>query len=91
MVNPDFEWDEAKRLINLAKYGLDFRDAAKVLSRPTFTLASPRGDEERWFSVGWPDAGFVTVVRTPREGRVRVISMRRARRAEERQHRQLHG
>lgn len=29
-----FEWDERKRLINLAKHGIDFEDAAEALYEP---------------------------------------------------------
>jgi len=32
-----FEWDEGKRLSNLAKHGLDFRRAVDVFDRPSFT------------------------------------------------------
>ncbi|HML55821.1 MAG TPA: BrnT family toxin [Solidesulfovibrio magneticus] len=33
----DFEWDEAKRLANLAKHGIDFLDAkAAIENSPVF-------------------------------------------------------
>jgi uncharacterized DUF497 family protein len=39
-----FEWDERKRLANLAKHGLDFRRAVQVFARPSFSYPSPRQD-----------------------------------------------
>jgi uncharacterized protein len=86
-----FEWDERKREANLVKHGLDFRRAVQVLDRPSFTYSSPRQDEARWVTVGEAYGRLVAVVGTSRSGAIRVISMRRARREERRQYRQLHG
>jgi uncharacterized DUF497 family protein len=33
-----YEWDEDKRKANLKSHGLDFVDAARVFSGPTFTF-----------------------------------------------------
>ncbi|MFN4089738.1 MAG: BrnT family toxin [Alphaproteobacteria bacterium] len=48
----DFEWDEAKRLVNLEKHGLDFRDAPSVFRRPCLFAPAPYGSERRWVLVG---------------------------------------
>lgn len=43
-----YEWDEAKRTVNLAKHGLDFADADLVLeSELVRIMDSPRGGEAR--------------------------------------------
>ena len=34
-----FEWDERKRLINLAKHLIDFRDAIRIFEGPVFENA----------------------------------------------------
>jgi uncharacterized DUF497 family protein len=78
-------WDEAKRLANLRKHGLDFADAAEVLeSRFRMDVTEWRQGECRVLSVSYA-LGFLavlTVVHTERDGRARVISFRRASREE---------
>lgn len=48
------EWDERKRLANLAKHGLDFSDAAEVLAGPCLERLDTRKDygEDRWAVLG---------------------------------------
>lgn len=89
----DFEWDEAKRRSNLDKHGLDFRDALRIFDgRPRLDVMSSRGDEERTLSVAVFDERLAAVTWTLRgDDTIRLISVRRARRAEERQFRDLHG
>ena len=78
-------WDEAKRQINLAKHGLDFKDADEVLeSRFRLDIPVMRGDELRTQSVSYA-LGFLavlTVVHTARGQATRIISFRRASGAE---------
>jgi uncharacterized DUF497 family protein len=39
-----FEWDEQKRLLNIAKHGIDFLTASGIFDgRPRFDLDSPAG------------------------------------------------
>lgn len=49
-----FEWNERKRQSNLAKHGLDFRDANKVFEAPMLVAQDEREDygEDRWIGVG---------------------------------------
>jgi uncharacterized protein len=87
-----FEWNEAKRQLTLLERGLDFRDARQLFDgRPLFSYPSPRGDEDRVVSVGSLEGRFVAVVWMQRAGSRRIISMRRARDAEERRYRALLG
>lgn len=88
----EFEWDEEKRLSNIEKHGLDF-DGADVFfdGRPVYISTSRRDDEVRFVSTGIYLERFITVIWTPRGEKVRIISMRRARDAEKRAYRQLHG
>ncbi len=46
----DFEWDEAKRELNLSKHGLDFADAPNIFELPMLTALDTRHDygEDRW-------------------------------------------
>jgi uncharacterized DUF497 family protein len=65
------EWDERKRLTNLAKHGLDFRRAVQVFARPGFTYPARRQDEERWVTVGEAYGRLVAVVWTSRSDAIR--------------------
>ena len=38
----DFEWDEAKRLANLAKHGIDFLDAKAAIENSPVLFADDR-------------------------------------------------
>lgn len=79
------EWDENKRLSNLAKHGLDFWDAWAVLEGGHVAVPSVyAGGEERFLAIGVLNGRHVTVVCTMRGDAVRVISFRRARDGEKR-------
>jgi len=83
----EFEWDEAKRLANILKHGIDFDDADLVFGNPH--LAGPARavqDEARWMAVGMIEDVYVTAIFTRRGAAIRIISMRRARDAERRHH-----
>ena len=86
-----FEWDPAKRRSNIEKHGFDFVRARRVFDgRPAVTAPSPRMSEERFRTIAMLDGEVVVVVWTERdEDMVRIISVRRASDAEERQFRQL--
>jgi uncharacterized DUF497 family protein len=88
-----FEWDEAKRLSNITKHGLDFVRAQRVFDdRPRMTVESSRGEEQRFLSIASLDAVLVALTWTVRDDdTIRIISVRRARDAEKRQYRQLYG
>lgn len=88
----EFEWDENKRARTLADRGLDFRDAWRFFDgRPVFTSPSVREGEARFLTVGRLEGHILAVVWIDRDGNRRVISMRRARRDEERAYRTLFG
>jgi len=87
-----FEWDESKRLRTLKERGLDFRDAPRLFDgRPLFSYPSPRRGERRFVSVALLASWLVTVVWIDRDGVRRIIPMRRAGNAEEKQFRALFG
>ncbi len=79
----DFEWDENKRISNLRKHGIDFKDAVKLFFAPHIIMESNvRDGELRLGAVGKVNDVVVTVIFTLREGRIRIISARRARKNE---------
>jgi uncharacterized protein len=74
-------WDEAKRVSNLAKHGLDFRQADTVLdSRYRLDVPEIRGSELRVqsFSYVFGLLTVLTLVHTQRGDATRVISFRHA-------------
>ena len=76
----DFEWDDRKRLDTLLRRGLDFADAAALDEAGLTTRPDLRRDygELRFNTYGYLDGVLCTYCWTPRNGRVRVISMRKA-------------
>ena len=86
----EFEWDEHKRQLNLAKHGVYFEDAAFVFNDPhELTLAAKTvAGEARMQTIGrfGPEA-ILLVVHTRRQAStggavIRIISARLASRAE---------
>ena len=87
-----FEWDEGKRLSNIEKHGLDFRDSDLLFSGPRIEGNAKAVDGEvRRTTTGMIENVYVTAIFTLREDAVRMISLRRARNGEKRRHQEVHG
>ena len=87
-----FEWDEDKRLKNLAKHKLDFVGARLLFDgRGTVSVESNYPFEARLVTTAMIDGKLYTVVWTWRDEVRRIISLRRARDGEERAYHQAHG
>lgn len=88
----EFEFDESKRLTNIARHGLDFLDADILFDNPHLEAPAKTVDgEQRWLAIGTIDDVYVTVVFARRGSVIRIISMRRARHDEKRQHQKAFG
>jgi uncharacterized DUF497 family protein len=88
----DFEWSEAMRQIVLAERGLDFIDAEILFDGPPLlTGPSPRGDEERWVSIGELNGALIAAVWRWRGRAIRIITMRKARDGERTRYHALYG
>jgi uncharacterized DUF497 family protein len=86
-----FEWDETKRQRNLARHKLDLIRGRDLFDgRQTVTAPSPREGEPRFVTTGLIGDKFHTLVWTARGEAIRLISLRRARDAEERNYRARH-
>jgi uncharacterized protein len=76
----EFEWDEAKRLANLNKHGVDFADAEEF----DWIGAEFRDDqnavygEDRFRALGYFRSRMHVVIFALREARTRIISFRPA-------------
>ena len=88
----EFEWDENKAVLNLAKHGIPFEYAVRVF------LDSYRLEEEELIEhegemrrrvIGMVDDRVLLVVYTERFSRTRIISARRATRHERRKYHEI--
>jgi uncharacterized DUF497 family protein len=82
------QWDAEKAAANLRKHGVDFADAETAL-RDEMAMTRPDDDpgEERFVTLGMDALGrLLVVVYEWRDDDVRLISARKATRAERRQY-----
>ncbi len=84
----EFEWHEAKANDNIRKHGVSFDEAKTVFNDPfSITVADPKHsiDEDRFIDIGLSATGQLLVVAyTERGTNIRLISCRRATKAERR-------
>lgn len=84
-----FEWDDDKNAANIKKHGIGFQKASRIFEGLVLTNEDDRQSygEVRERSIGIVDGMLVLlVVHTDRAGRTRIISARRANRAERRRY-----
>ena len=76
----EFEFDERKSEANLDKHGIDFV-AAQALSDDPYLIEIPARteDEPRLVVIGRIAERHWSAIVTPRAGKLRIISVRRAR------------
>ena len=89
----DFEWDTSKNQSNVIKHGIDFEQAKKVFEDPnllTYEDTRRQYGETRKVSIGRlllttrQRIIIAVVVHTDRQGKIRIISARKANRRERR-------
>ena len=76
-----FEWDEAKRTANLAKYGIDFVDVPEMFQGPMLVRSDERRDygESRWQGLGFVEGRVMVVAYTKRHpDTIRISSLTKA-------------
>ncbi|MDO9414725.1 BrnT family toxin [Pararhizobium sp.] len=78
-----FEWDEKKRMQNIAKHGIDFEDALLALEEPHVEIRSDKNGEVRTLAICPDTDRLITVVYTMRGETCRIISARAARKYEQ--------
>jgi len=83
-----WDWDEAKRLANRAKHGVDFAQIAGFDWAAAVTREDTRGDygERRFLSTGLIGGRLYVCIWTVRAEGVRLISLRKANARERAQH-----
>lgn len=89
-----YEWNENKRQSNLNKHGFDFIDIdVWQLFEGEHTRGKAKqgsNGEQRFLATGFVHGVYATVIYTTRDGATRVISLRKARKNERKQHQTLH-
>jgi len=87
-----YEWDPVKAAANVKKHRVRFEEAASVFRDPlalTFPDPDHSDEEDREITIGFSVKRRVLFVSpAAREGRIRIISARRATRREQRQYEQ---
>ena len=78
----EYEWDERKREANIAKHGVDFTEAEQFDWTTAIEAKDNRFDykEARWVGFGCIDKRVHVLIYTERNGKIRLISLRRANR-----------
>ena len=76
----EYEWDERKRLRNLAKHGIDFAEVVQFDWEKAVRFVDDRKPygEPRWLALGNIGNRVHALIYTTRSARVRVISLRKA-------------
>ena len=79
----EFEFDEAKSQANLEKHGIDFEAAQTLWTDPyLLEIRANSEDEPRFLLIGKIGEKHWSAVVTYRQGRIRLISVRRSRQKE---------
>lgn len=83
-----FEWDADKARANLAMHKVPFEWAREIFTGPTLNIVDARQDygETRIISIGEVEGRCLVVVHTPRSGRIRIISARKANQREQKRY-----
>lgn len=88
--NTEFEWDDEKAASNLKKHDISFEEGATIFNDPNIaTISDPdhSENEERFVSIGMSViVRLLTVIHTFRKTRIRLISARKATKAEKKKY-----
>jgi len=75
-----FEFDIRKSQTNLKKHGIDLVDAQALWKDPDLLeIPAMTVDEPRYLVIGLIDGKHWSAIYTPRNGAIRIISVRRSR------------
>ncbi len=83
-----FEWDEAKRRANIRKHGMDFQGIEEVFESDIASVEDTRFkySETRYLTFGMWQGRVVVIAHTESEDVIRIISVRKANKYEEKQY-----
>ena len=83
-----YQWDESKRISNLEKHNIDFRDVYLFDWNSAEFYPSLRHNEMRWIAIGNLRERLHCVIYTERGELRRIISIRKANQREARRYAQ---
>jgi uncharacterized DUF497 family protein len=91
----EFEWDQAKAIVNEKKHGISFSEALTVFSDPLeLTISDPDHSlgEYRFLSIGQSNIGNLLVVSytEKHQNKIRIISARKATQHEQKNYERNH-
>lgn len=83
----ELEWDENKRRKNVVKHGFDFVGVETVFDGTIITIEDTRFEysEPRFITIGMWNTRVVVIAHTEDEKKIRIISIRKATKNEEKQ------
>lgn len=83
-----YEWDDGKRKANLLKHGVDFQAASEFCWNGAKIEQDTRQDyqEKRYVALGFIEDRFHLLIFTVRNNAIRIISLRKANKREERKY-----
>jgi uncharacterized protein len=73
-----FEWDKNKNQQNIQKHGISFEEATEIFDGVVFTSIDERYDYEEISIGSIQGVVIITVAHTDRNGKIRLISARKA-------------
>lgn len=78
-----FEFDPVKSAVNKEKHGIDFNEAQNLWNDPyLLEIPAKTSDEKRFLIIGKIEVKHFAGIITYRNGNIRIISVRRARKEE---------
>src|SRR5580692_3292671 len=89
MIDDEFEWDDAKAAWNFRVHHVTFDTARQIFRDPNMLAQDDMRDdygEDRYRAIGMVRDRLVHVAFTKRNGRIRIISARRAELTERREY-----
>lgn len=80
-----YQWDENKRLINIRKHRIDFVGCEAIFDGYTVVMEDNRSPyyERRFITIGLLEEHIVVVAHTETENVIEIISIRKAKRHEQ--------
>lgn len=84
----EYEWDGSKQRSNLEKHGVDFDEIQRFQWETSVRRTNTRRGELRFVAYGYIGERIHAVIYTVRDGKTRVISLRKANARERREYEQ---
>ncbi|RCK28902.1 BrnT family toxin [Thalassospira lucentensis] len=81
-----YEWDDSKNKLNAEKHGVAFEQMERFDWDTAFIIPDDRHTELRWFAIGFIGHRVYAVAFAERGDKVRIISLRKANKREQKRY-----